>query len=273
MERKTIEKASYSGASKASLLEGDSARYWLRSILAGMYLSIVVLVFWSLCHELSDKTIGKLLGSAFFGVGLSIIIFTNSELFTSNTMYMAISAQEKHTTWMQSIKVLAACYFGNLIGAVILALLIAGAGVLDALPVDHALYKGAVHKAHQSASIIFFKGILANWIVCLAVWVALRLDEVIAKLTAMILIVFIFLYLGFEHSIANMGTFSMSLLGHGALTIYDASFNLVFSTLGNIVGGALFVGLAHCYLNAEPEAVSLLTEPPASDNTRHRKLR
>ncbi len=261
MEQETVEKACHSGEAKVALLEREPAKYWLRSILAGMYLSIVVLVFWSLTYEISDRTIGKLLGSAFFGVGLSIIVFTNSELFTSNNMYLAISATEKRTTWGQAVKIWVACYLGNLIGAVILALLMAGAGVLDALPAEHALYKGALHKAHQTASVIFFKGILANWIVCLAVWVALRLKEEIAKLTAMILIVFIFLYLGFEHSIANLGTFSMSLLGNGTLTISEALFNLAFSTVGNIVGGAVFVGMAYCFLNKPaPKMVKAPTE-------------
>ncbi len=66
---------------------------------------------------------------------------------------------------------------------------------------------------------------------------------------SLILVVFIFLYLGFEHSIANMGTFLMSLLGKGTLTPADAIFNLVFSTAGNIVGGAGMVGLVHTFLN------------------------
>ena len=60
---------------------------------------------------------------------------------------------------------------------------------------------------------------------------------------------FIFVYLGFEHSIANMGTFSMAMLGGGTLTVGQALHNLLYSTLGNVVGGALLVGLPFTYLN------------------------
>ena len=127
--------------------------------------------------------------------------------------------------------------------------LLVGAGSLGQLPPDHALFDGALHKAHQAGSVIFFKGILANWIVCLAVRVALRCKEEVAKILVLILIVFIFVYLGFEHSIANMGTFSMAILGGSTLTVSDALHNLLYSTVGNVVGGVLLVGLPFTYLN------------------------
>lgn len=251
MERPIVEKSAASGLRKISLLEEDPGRYIMRAVLAGMYLSIVVLVYWTLLNNLHDSPFGKVLASLFFGVGLSIIVFTNSELFTSNNMYLAVSSAEGKTSWGQMIELWIVCYFGNLVGALILTGLLYGAGVLDALPPEHALNQGAVHKVHQSAQAIFFKGILANWVVCLAVWVALQVKEDFTKMIAMILVVFIFLYLGFEHSIANMGTFSMAIMSHGGLTIQEALFNLVFSTLGNVIGGAVFVGLAYRYLSPE----------------------
>ncbi len=249
IDRSYVEKAAESGARKMTLLQSDPGRYLTRSVLAGMYLSIVLFAFWSLMHNLHDVSFGKVAASAFFGVGLTIIVFTNAELFTSNNMYLAVSSAEGHTSWGQSILLWIACYFGNLVGALIVAGLLYGAGALAALPLDHALYDGAAHKVHQAASVIFFKGILANWVVCLAVRLALRCKEDIAKIAVLILVVFIFLYLGFEHSIANMGTFAMSLLGNGTITIGDALYNLAFATLGNIVGGVVFVGLPFAYIN------------------------
>ena len=249
IDRSYVEKAAESGVRKLSLLHHDPGRYLTRSVLAGMYLSIVLFTYWSLLQNLHDVSFGKVIASAFFGVGLTIIVFTNAELFTSNNMYLAVSSAEGQTSWTQSAMLWIACYLGNIIGALIVAGLLYGAGALSALPADHALYEGAMHKAHQAASVIFFKGILANWVVCLAVRLALRCKDDIAKIMVLILVVFIFLYLGFEHSIANMGTFSMSLLGNGQLTLNDALYNLVFSTLGNIVGGVVFVGLPFAYIN------------------------
>lgn len=249
IDRPLVEKSAASGLRKISLLERDPPRYLVRAILAGMYLSIVVFVYWSLLHNLHESPFGKVIASAFFGVGLSVIVFTNAELFTSNNMYLAVSSAEGHTTWFKSFVLWTVCYAGNLLGAMIVAGMLYLAGTLPELPADHLLNVGAAHKVHQGAMAIFMKGVLANWIVCLAVRLALTVKEDIAKISIMILVVFIFLYLSFEHSIANMGTFTMSMLGNGSITIREALFNLVFSTAGNIVGGALLVGIPFRYIN------------------------
>ena len=249
IDRSHVEKAADAGFGKINLLQDDPLRYLLRSVGAGMGLTLVVFVFWVLKQNLHDISIGAVIASGFFGVGLMIIVFTNTELFTSNNMYLAVSSVEGRTSWKQAALLWIFCYFGNLAGAILVALLLLGAGSLGQLPPDHALFEGALYKAQQAGSVIFFKGILANWIVCLAVRVALRCKEEVAKILALILIVFIFVYLGFEHSIANMGTFSMAMLGGGTLTMGEAVHNLIFSTAGNIVGGVLFVALPFTYLN------------------------
>ena len=249
IDRSHVEKAAEAGFGKINLLQDDPLRYMLRSVGAGMGLTLVVFVFWVLKQNLHDISMGAVIASGFFGVGLMIIVFTNTELFTSNNMYLAVSSVEGRTSWKQAALLWIFCYFGNLAGAILVALLLLGAGSLGQLPPDHALFEGALYKAQQAGSVIFFQGILANWIVCLAVRVALRCKEEVAKILALILIVFIFVYLGFEHSIANMGTFSMAMLGGGTLTMGEAVHNLIFSTAGNIVGGVLFVGLPFTYLN------------------------
>jgi len=254
VDRPYVEKAADSGARKLTLLQQDPRRYMARSVLAGMYLTIVVFVFWSLMYNLNDSPMGKVVASAFFGVGLTIIVFTHAELFTSNTMYLAVSSSVGQTNWPQTAWLWAVCYVGNLIGALFIAGLLYYSGTIGELPPDHALYTGAAHKVHQSATVIFFKGILANWVVCLAVRLALRCKEDSAKTLIIILVVFIFLYLGFEHSIANMGTFSISLLGKSQITFSEALYNLAFSTLGNIVGGAVFVGVLFAYINPREDA-------------------
>src|SRR5262249_55737743 len=173
IDRSHVEKAAAAGAAKIELLLGDPARYLLRSVGAGMGLTLVVFVFWVLKQNLHDMSLGPVIAAAFFGVGLTIIVFTNTELFTSNNMYLAVSSAEGRTGWRHAVLLWILCYFGNFAGAIFVALLLAGAGSL-ALPPDHALFDGALHKAQQAGSVIFFKGILANWVVCLAVRMALR---------------------------------------------------------------------------------------------------
>ena len=249
IDRVDVEKAADAGVGKISLLQDDPFRYMLRAVGAGMGLTLVVFVFWVLKQNLDDISMGAVIASGFFGVGLMIVVFTNTELFTSNNMYLTISSAEGRTSWRQAALLWISCYFGNLAGAILVALLLFGAGSLTQLPPDHALFEGALSKAQQAGSVIFFKGILANWIVCLAVRIALRCKEEIAKILVLISIVFIFVYLGFEHSIANMGTFSLAMLGGGTLTIGQALHNLLYSTIGNVVGGVLLVGLPFTYLN------------------------
>jgi nitrite transporter NirC len=124
-----------------------------------------------------------------------------------------------------------------------MAALLYAAHALEAMPVDHAILAGARHKIEMGATEIFFKGIFANGIVCLAVWLNLQLRNESAKLFETILVIFIFLYLGFEHSIANMGTFSIALMADPSLSLAGIGHNLLWSTLGNIVGGAM-IGIA-----------------------------
>ena len=109
-----------------------------------MGLSLVVFVFWTLKQNLHETPAGAVIASGFFGVGLFIIVFTNTELFTSNNMYLTISSAEGRTSWKQAALLWTSCYFGNLFGAILLTALLIGAGSLDQLPPDHALFDGAL---------------------------------------------------------------------------------------------------------------------------------
>jgi nitrite transporter NirC len=223
--------------------------YLLQALLAGAYLTIVGFVFWALRQNFGADPTGKLISSLFFGVGLSVIVFTGTELFTSNNMYLTISTLARRTTLVDTARLWTLCWLGNLAGAVLVAALLYGAGAIQALPPDHALIAGAHHKMDLSSTEIFFKGILANWIVCLAVWVNLNLKDELSRLTAIILVVFIFLYLGFEHSIANMGTFAVALFADPNLPLGPICHNLFWATLGNIIGGGAGLGLTAWLMN------------------------
>lgn len=243
MTSDVLEKAVAAGTKKYELLSHSFPRYCLSSLLAGAYLTIVGFVFWSIRDAYGTDPSGRLISSLFFGVGLSIIVFTATELFTSNNFYLTLSTLAGRTNWQQTARLWAVCWVGNFAGAIIIAFLLFGTGILSSLNADHALMVGASHKINLSSSEIFFKGILANWIVCLAVWVNLQMKEDISRLMSIILIVFIFLYLGFEHSIANLGLFSIAYMADPSLPLAGMAHNLFFSTLGNIVGGACGLGL------------------------------
>src|SRR5215469_11603101 len=130
IDRIHVEKAAEAGFGKINLLQDDPPRYLLRSVGAGMGLTLVVFVYWVLKQNLHDISLGAVIASAFFGVGLTIIVFTNTELFTSNNMYLTISSAEGRTDWRQAALLWVCCYFGNFAGAILVALLLAGAGSL-----------------------------------------------------------------------------------------------------------------------------------------------
>ena len=252
MEKQAIATAKASAQKKIKLFETQPLAYLVRSLMAGLYLSLICYLYWQLKDSLAPTGFGSFIASMFFGIGLYIIIITGSELFTSNAMYMTSGSLFRLTSWRQTARLWSLCYVGNLVGAFVFAGLLWGAGVLDALPAGHTIFHGAGHKVEQSIRFLFFKGILANWIVCLAVWVALHLKEEIAKFASIVLIIFIFLYLGFEHSIANMGTFSMVLLAPNSnVHVFGMLYNLFWVTIGNIVGGGFFVGALYWWLNKD----------------------
>ncbi len=252
MEKQATATTIASAKKKIKLLETRPSAYLVRSLMAGLYLSLICFLYWQLKDSLATTGFGSFIASLFFGIGLYIIIVTGSELFTSNAMYLTSGTLFRETSCLQTVKLWMVCYLGNLLGAFLFAGLLWGAGVLDALPAGHAIFHGAEHKVEQSIRFLFFKGILANWVVCLAVWVGLHLKEEIAKFASIVLIIFIFLFLGFEHSIANMGTFSMVLLAaNSSVHVAGMLYNLLWVTLGNIVGGGFFVGAIYWWLNRE----------------------
>jgi len=179
---------------------------------------------------------------------LTIVVFAGSELFTGTAMYMPLAVLTRRAGVVDMILVWVAAWVGNLIGAVVLAGLfhLAGGGVLLG---DGSQEFFAVVSAKMSASslALFARGILCNWLVCLAIWMAGRTDNAAAKIMLIFWPITIFVAAGYEHSVANMFTFSMALLGdHPAnITLAGAVHNLIWVTLGNLIGGAIFMALGY----------------------------
>lgn len=118
-------------------------------------------------------------------------------------------------------------------------------------PIDHYLTSVVDHKIHASIIQLFFKGVLCNWLVCLACFLPTRLKDDMAKMVIIFLLVFAFFFSGYEHSVANIAVFTLaSIIPHDiAFTFSNVLHNLVPVTLGNIVGGSIGVGVCYSYLN------------------------
>ncbi|MFA5791402.1 MAG: formate/nitrite transporter family protein [Caldisericia bacterium] len=251
-------------------------KFFVLAILAGAFiafgaqLSIIVG---------SDATLGfgftKFIAGAVFSVGLMLVVIAGAELFTGDNL-IVISALEKKVRWGELLKTWTAVYLGNLIGSVLIALLLYWSGLwsMNGNLVGAAALKIAGGKVGLTFVQGLVRGILCNWLVCLAVWMATSSKDVIGKLFAVFFPIMAFVASGFEHSVANMFFIPYGILLKSVPKVVEATGktladyaglnwgtlwtkNLIPVTIGNIIGGAFFVGFIYwfVYLKKSPETV------------------
>ena len=205
--------------------------------------------------------IAKLLGAMIFSTGLIMVSLTGAELFTGNVMMTFAVINHKISFW-RLLRNWSLVFVGNMIGAIIVAILI--------------YYSGCSHNSHEALGVLglsvtipkvnltfveaFTRGILCNWLVCLAIWMAATSRHVIGKIFAIFFPIATFVASGYEHSIANMYFLTNGLFIKTSPAIVAASgftpdqlasltakscivHNLIPVTLGNIVGAMVFVVL------------------------------
>ncbi|GGE71129.1 formate/nitrite transporter family protein [Priestia taiwanensis] len=250
MEAKSIEYIEHITENKKNMLKQTPLDYFLRASFAGALLAFVFVMcikFAQPFHAAGSEAT-YFVYSLFFGIALILVIFGNAELFTSNTMYFTISTMRKKTTIGDTLKIWTACYIGNFIGAILFAVIFYYAGIFANIPDNHFLHSVVNGKLSADTIQLFFRAILCNWIVCLACFLPTRMQSESAKIITIFLTVLVFFSSGYEHSVANMGLFSIAFFTYG-LDVTSTLHNLVPVTLGNIVGGMVFVGMFYGYLN------------------------
>ena len=223
--------------------------HFILSALAGIYLGFGVCLIFSVGAPFfaeGSPSLNLVMGVS-FGVGLTLVIFAGSELFTGNTMVCTIGALSRAIAWKYVGWIFVWSFIGNLAGSLAVAWLVAQSGVVAQAPQSDLFLKAAEVKMSVPAWELFSRGVLCNMLVCLAVWMAARTTNETAKIMVLFWGVFAFVGSGFEHSIANQSALGIALfLPHGeAITWSGFMWNQVFVGLGNVVGGALLVGAAY----------------------------
>ena len=252
------------GVKKASLAPGIQ---FLLGILAGVYIAFASegsnMAAFNLLAGPDTYGLGRCLAGAIFPGGLMLVVVAGGELFTGNTL-MAMAKRERRITWSGMAANWFWVYAGNFVGSVLIAHMMAASGLFNAGGnlLGGMTIKIAAGKVGLSFLSAFYLGILCNWLVCLAVWMAAGAMDVVGKLFAIYFPIWLFITSGFEHSVANMyyipaGLFAKAnaawcaasgLSAQALDNLTWANFalhNLVPVTLGNIVGGAIFVGMAY----------------------------
>lgn len=227
------------------------------AILAGAFIAFGAM-FYSIIVTNSGLGFGttKLLGGLSFCLGLILVVVGGAELFTGNVLIVMGWANKRVKT-SALLRNWTLAYIGNLIGAVGLAFLGYWAGFIhfDGDAVGMTVIKIANAKVDLPFEVAFVRGILCNALVCLAIWLCFAAHSVTDKILAILFPITAFVALGFEHSIANMYFIPIGILSAGDpafseltssnLTIRGFIENLIPVTLGNIVGGGLFVALSY----------------------------
>jgi formate/nitrite transporter len=222
------------------------------SVLGGAFIAFGAMFYTTV---VTDSGLGfgptRLLGGVAFSLGLVLVIVAGAELFTGNNLAIMAWADRRITT-RALLRNWALVYLGNLIGAVASALFVAASGVLGIAggAVGSTAAAIAVQKAALPIEQAFARGLLCNALVCLAVWLSYASRDLSGKILAIMFPISAFVALGFEHSIANMYLISAGILAGASISLDDAISNLVWVTLGNIVGGAGLVGLVYWIIYA-----------------------
>ncbi len=239
---------------KLKYMESNPMGFLVLSALAGIYVGFGIILIFAIGGPIhaDGGPFLKLVMGASFGIALSLVIFAGSELFTGSNMILVVGRVQNKTSMGPVLKSWLLCYLGNLIGSVFLAWLVFHGDSLAESSKNLVLQVSSM-KMNTGAKELFVRGILCNWLVCLAVWLAVKAKSETAKLIMIFWCLFAFISSGFEHCVANMTLLSLGLLiPHGAeISLAGFGFNLAWVTLGNIVGGALFVGMAYWFASAK----------------------
>jgi len=242
----TCEWFSETGAHKVEALRRSPLGFTVGSMLGGAYIGIALVLALTVSAGLPAGA-RPLASGAVFGLGLLLVSFAGAELFTGSVMYAAFGLARGKIRLPQALLVLLWVWIGNLLGSMVLAWVFAtgGGGAVFSAP-QPFLHDYVAHKVGVSAGALVARASLCNWLVCLAIWVPARLKSEAAKIIAMAWCLLAFVAAGFEHSVANMTLFTMaSFSPTHPIDLAGAAHNLLWVTLGNIVGGSLMVATAY----------------------------
>lgn len=230
--------------------------------LAGAYIAFGGFMMTTVTQDAAQFTgvgVAKLLGGMVFAVGLMLVIVGGAELFTGNCL-MPIGVLSGCVPFSKVLKNWVVVYFANLLGSIVLAWIIYNSGLATGATGANAL-KIAVAKVNIPFGAMIFRGILCNWLVVMAVWMSFSALDVMSKYICCLIPISAFVTMGFEHSVANMYFIALGLLVKGdAATVELAALapeklanltmagywgNIIPVTIGNMIGGILFVAVLY----------------------------
>jgi formate/nitrite transporter len=227
------------------------------SLLAGFYIAFGAQLATVVTHDAAahvGQGVARLLGGSVFSLGLMLVIICGAELFTGNTL-LTKAAFQREIPWSKLLENWGVVLLGNFIGSLFFAWLMVKSELLSSPEIGAHAVRIAAAKTALSFDVAFIRGIFCNWLVCLAIFMAVAARDISGKILACYVPIMAFVASGFEHSIANMYFIPVGILLKADVgTVNEglnwSSFiigNIVPVTLGNIVGGVVFVAGAYWF--------------------------
>lgn len=246
MFAEAIKKACTNAKAKADTAKNSVIKYFILSIMAGFYIGIAIFLIYSIGAPLNaaGSPVTKLTMGLTFSIGLTLVVFAGSELFTGNILFIGIGLVKKSVLPIDALRVLCLSFLGNLTGSLLFAFVIKTTGLLSGVTAEY-IVAAATTKANIGIVELIARGMLCNMLVCLALWMSLRAREEISKLVFIALCLFAFITSGYTHCIADMSHLAMALLSVGgeAVGVAGYAYTVFYGAVGNIIGGGLIAAI------------------------------
>ena len=219
-------------------VKNSASNMLVLAIFAGAFIAIAGVASTIASYGIENPSVAKLMSALVFPMGLILVILFKTELFTGNCL-LIIPLKNKDIKFKEMLKNLIIVYLGNFIGAIIVVLMLKQGGHYGNQAYLETVLKIAKAKASYDFLKAFVLGILCNILVCMAVLISFSVKDTISKIFVIFIPIFLFIMLGFEHSVANMYYLFAGYLNKG-IGLKAILHNLIPVTLGNIVGGMGF---------------------------------
>jgi len=240
-------------------------RFIVSGMLAGAFVGVAVVLMVTTAGPLLAEGSGaaKLVSGAVFGVALTLVVFAGGELSTSSMMTLTQGSLMRAVRVWPAAGTLLLTFAANLVGAFVFGSLVSASGILERNAPAGEMLRGMLEaKAHEGPVELFVRGVLCNVLVCLAIWMCARLTTDGPKLAVIFWALLAFIASGFEHVVANMTTYAIGITsGYDGATWDLFGRNLLWVGLGNLVGGALLVGVAYWFVAGSPRSTSRPLKP------------
>ena len=237
---------------KSKYASEKPTKYLCRAVVTGFYIMVAIILSYTTGAILYPKypEVSKVLVAATFCFAIAMLVFFSGELFTGNNFVMAVGMYKKRINLSMAIKVWVYSFLGNAIGLIIFGYLFIKSGA-SLSAIQYYIESVAYAKLELSVTQMVLRGILCNFIVCLAYLSGIKMKSETGKFIMMFFAVFAFIIAGFEHTIANVGVFSVAYFALGGLPMALVFKNLLWVVIGNMIGGGILLALPLVYISVE----------------------